>query len=135
MTPTEIALLGFVGLATVLVFLVGLSRVALAVSGKHKGGFAPGGEDVGGFVQRLTRAHANCYENLPIAGGAMLYAIATEQTAVTDPLAFVFLGARLAQSAVHLLSTATPFVLIRLLLFVTQMSIVFWWVLKFFQIA
>ncbi|HBS36295.1 MAG TPA: MAPEG family protein, partial [Parvularcula sp.] len=63
-------------------------------------------DDVEGFGRRLTRAHANCYENLPLAGAVLLYAIATNQTAVTDPLAMIFLGARLAQSLTHLASTS-----------------------------
>ena len=83
-----------------------------------------------GFGQRLTRAHANCFENLPIAGAVLLYAIATGQTAITDDLAMAFLGARLLQSLTHIISTAPPAVLLRFGFFVAQVAILLIWILR-----
>lgn len=57
-----------------------------------------------GFAKRLPRAHANCYENIGVAA-VHLYAIATSQTALTDSLAYAFLGARTAQPIAHLIAT------------------------------
>jgi uncharacterized MAPEG superfamily protein len=131
MTQTAAALLGFTAWTILLVLTLGLTRTAMVVVGKKKANeFNPSGEDLSGFARRLTRAHANCYENLPAAGAVLLYAIATGQSAITDPLALIFLGARIAQSLVHLLSTANFFVLIRFAFFGAQMTILGWWILN-----
>jgi hypothetical protein len=47
------------------------------------------------FMQRLARAHATCIEGLPIFGGLLAIAIMASRTAITDPLAFWLLGARI----------------------------------------
>jgi uncharacterized MAPEG superfamily protein len=136
MSPTAFALLGFAAWTVALVSLLGLYRSGVVMAGKKaSNAFNPSGEDLEGFGRRLTRAHANCYENLPIAGAVLLYAIATQQTAVTDPLAYGFIGARVAQSLVHLVSTSRPAVLVRFLLFVTQIAILTYWLLQLFQIV
>ena len=69
----------------------------------------------------------NCIEGLPIYGGLMLVAAVAGQSAVTDPLAFVFLAARLAQSAIHLASTSNQAVRLRFFAFLVQVLIGFWW--------
>ena len=61
-------------------------------------GFTPNNANLSPFMQRLARAHANCLEGLPISWGLMLVALANGRTPVTDPLAFVLLGARIVQS-------------------------------------
>ena len=61
----------------------------------------------------------------------MLYAIATDQTAITDDLASVLLGARLAQSIVHLVSTNTIAALVRFIFFFVQVCVVGYWIAKF----
>ena len=131
MTLTAIALLGFVALTTALVGMLGVFRVSMAVSGKKADGtFLPSGEDLEGFGKRLTRAHANCFEYLPVAGAVMLYAIAMGQTGITDGLAYAFIGARLAQTLTHLVSISQPAVLIRFGFFIVQNVIVLIWLLK-----
>ena len=131
MTPTVIALLGFVLWTIVLVAFLGLYRVSLVLTGKRASpNFSPDGEDVEGIGRRLTRAHANCYENLPLAGAILLYAIATNQTAITDGFAMFFLGARVLQSVTHLVSTSRNAVTIRFLFYVAQIAILFIWVLR-----
>lgn len=131
MTPSAVALLGFALWTIILVVCLALFRVSLVAAGKKSSaGFSPDGDDVEGFGRRLTRAHANCYENLPLAGAVLLYAIATDQTAVTDPLAMIFLGARLAQSLTHLASTSRPAVTVRFLFYVAQVVILAWWILR-----
>lgn len=131
MTPTAVALLGFAAWTILLVATLGVFRVSLVMTGKKTGpGFNPSGEDLEGFGRRLTRAHANCYENLPIAGAILLYAIATSQTAITDGLAFAFLGARLLQSLTHLVSTSRPAVLVRFAFYIVQNVILVVWILQ-----
>lgn len=130
MTSTAVALLGFAAWTIMMVMLLGLFRTGLVFAGKKKSNeFRATGEDLGSFGYRATRVHANCYENLPVAAAVLLYAIATNQTAITDPLALAFLGLRLAQSAVHLTSTARPMVLIRFAFYIGQNAILIFWIL------
>jgi uncharacterized MAPEG superfamily protein len=131
MTPSAVALLGFSGWTILLVGMLGLFRTGLVFGGKKRANeFRASGEDLQGFGQRLTRAHANCYENLPVAGAVLLYAISTGQTAITDDLAMAFLGARLLQSLTHIISTASPAVLLRFAFFGAQMAILTIWILR-----
>lgn len=130
-TPTALTLLGLAAWIVILVASLGIFRVALALmQGRKANSFSPSGDDVGPFGRRLTRAHANAYEFLPAAGLVLLYAVATGQTAVTDGLAYAFLGARLAQSAIHIVSTANIAVLLRFAAFLVQMVILVIWILK-----
>ena len=131
MTPSAVALLGFAFWTILLVILLAVYRVSMVAAGKKSSSsFSPIGDDVEGFGRRLTRAHANCYENLPLAGAVLLYAIATEQTAVTDGLAMAFLGTRLLQSLTHLASTSRFGVSVRFSFYVVQILILAFWILK-----
>ncbi|MBE0592390.1 MAG: MAPEG family protein, partial [Gemmatimonadales bacterium] len=65
---------------------------------------------------------------LPLFGGLLLVAIATGSTAITDPLAFVLLGARVFQSTVHMLSTSPAAAMIRFGAFAVQLVIAVYWV-------
>ncbi len=131
MSSTEITLLGLVLWGVLLVLSLGALRsMAVLTEGRAANSFDPSGNDLGGLGKRLTRAHANCYEFLPIAGLVLLYAIATEQTAVTNGLAFVFFGARIAQSLVHMISTSSTFVLVRFGFFGIQLVILIFWLLS-----
>ena len=128
MSATSAVLLGYVAWTIVLVLSVGIYRsVLVAAAGRAANSFSAAGDDLPGLGQRLTRAHANCYENLPLAGAVLLYAIATGQTALTDGLAYAFIGARLAQSVVHILSTSRAFVLIRFGFYAVQIVILIVW--------
>ncbi len=130
MTPTALALLGFALWTILMVVLLGFTRTGLVFAGKKKANeFRATGEDLGSFGYRVTRVHANCYENLPVAASVLLYAIATTQTAITDDLALIFVSLRLAQSVVHLLSTAPVMVTIRFALFIAQNAILVYWIL------
>ena len=131
MTPTAVALLGFAAWTVLMVMLLGFTRTGLVFSGRKKSNdFRASGEDLGSFGYRVTRVHANCYENLPAAATVMLYAIATNQTAITDPFALAFIALRLAQSVTHLLSTAQPMVMIRFSFYIAQNAILIYWVLS-----
>lgn len=128
MSATATALFAYVVWTIVLVMGVGIYRsVLVATAGRAANSFSPSGEDLDGFGRRLTRAHANCYENLPLAAAVLLYAVATGQTAATDGLAYAFIGARIAQSVVHLMSTSRAFVLIRFGFYGVQIVILIVW--------
>lgn len=86
------------------------------------------GGNLGAFGLRMTRSHANALENLALAVGLMLLAIATGHTDITDKLAMIVLyAARVGQSLVHMASTAPAMVMIRATLFSVQMLIFAYW--------
>ena len=126
---TGTALLLFASWSMVLLVGIALYRSWVSMTaGKALNSFTAAGTDLPGFGQRLTRAHANTYEFLPIAGAVMLFAIATDQSTITDDLAGVLIGARLAQSIVHLVSTNTIAVLLRFTFFLVQVCVVGYWI-------
>ncbi len=131
MSPTLVALTAFVAWALLLLVLMEAMRTVKVVSGEvAPNGFTPDNANLSPFMQRLARAHANCVEGLPIFGGLMVVAIVAGQTALTDPLALVFLAARIGQSLVHLASAASAAVTLRFTLFAVQMGIGAIWSLR-----
>jgi uncharacterized MAPEG superfamily protein len=131
MSPSLVALCLFAAWTTLLVFSLAMYRVSVtARTGKAVNSFAPSGTDVDPFGQRLTRAHLNCLELLPVVGAVILSAAVAGRSEVTDGLAMPLLYARLAQSAVHIASTSPPAVLVRATLFVVQLVILAIWIVK-----
>ena len=134
MTPTATVLLAYASWFIFLLLCLAFVRTSLVLQGKRaSNSFAPSGDDMEGFAKRLTRAHANCYENMGLVAAVLLYAIATNQTALTDSLAYLFLGARLGQSVAHLISTNRLFVFLRFAFFVVQILILIYWLLRLFH--
>ncbi len=132
MSHSVYALLGLASWHIVVLLLLAGSRVYISISsGKEANTFAPDGSDVSGLAQRLVRVHANCYENIPLFLVLLLFAIATEQTAITDDGALILLGARIAQSVVHLVSTSLAAVSLRFVFFVVQVLTVVCWLIRF----
>lgn len=137
LTATAMALLGLVAWPLLLMFLIVNQRGLLVLSGKMAvNAFNPDGSNTPGeLAKRLVRVHTNCLENLPLQAALLLYAIASAQTAVTEPLALALLGARLAQGVVHLISTRPLFVWLRFAAFFVQLAILAWWLLQFAGLA
>ena len=79
------------------------------------------------FLQRLSRAHANCYESFPIIGGLLIVALLTNRAAVTDGLALWLFGARVVQSTIHMVSTSVLATNLRFAAFAVQMIICIYW--------
>ena len=126
MSATAYSLVGFISWALMLLIVMEVIRTYLVVSGRvPANGFAPDNRYLSPFMQRLARAHANCIEGLPIFGG--LLGVATSRTALTDPLAYELLGARLVQSVIHLVSTSQIAVSLRFTAFAIQMAIGAYW--------
>lgn len=129
MSATAMALLGYAAWSLLLVTAIGLLRVSAFLSGRATSNrFAVDGSDIGPFAERLSRAHANCYESLPAFAAIALVALATGSQAITDPLALWLLAARVAQSVVHLVSTASMAINVRFAFFLVQLLIQAWWV-------
>lgn len=93
-------------------------------------GFVPDNANLSPFMQRLARAHANCLEGLPIFAGLLIVALLTDRAAVTDPLAYVLLAARLVQSVIHLASLSPQAVTFRFMAFAVQMGIAVYWAFR-----
>lgn len=132
LSPSAFALLGLVAWTVLLVLLVVNQRGLLVMSGRMKvNAFAADGSTTpGAFGQRVVRAHANCVENVPLFCAVLLYAMVTQQTLITDPLAPALLVARIVQSLVHLLSTSALAVWVRFAAFFVQLIILIWWLLR-----
>ena len=114
---------------TILMALVMVNhRVFYVLSGRRKiNTFPPDGAGVSAFQARAARAHANCYENLPIFASLVLGAAAAGKGAVTDSLAMYAFYARVVQSSVHLMSTSEAAVMIRATFWTAQVVIMLSW--------
>jgi uncharacterized MAPEG superfamily protein len=131
MSPTLIALTGFLSWSLFLLVLMEVVRSKLVIArAVPANGFVPDNSNLSPFMQRLARAHANCVEGLPIFGGLMIVATLSGRFAVTDSLAYVFLGARIAQSLVHLSSGSSAAVIVRFSAFSVQMAIGVYWAFR-----
>jgi uncharacterized MAPEG superfamily protein len=127
-THSTVALTGFIAWALLLLVVMELIRTQLVLRGKvPANGFTPDNAGLSPFMHRLARAHANCVEGLPVFGGLLLVSIVTERTAMTDPLAYVFLACRVFQSLVHLTSLSATAVSLRFTAFACQMAIGLYW--------
>lgn len=128
MNTTLTALAGFIAWTLFLLVLMEIIRSKLVVTkAMPANGFQPDNSNLTPFMQRLARAHANCLEGLPIFGGLMLVAVVAGQSAVTDPLAYTLLGARVLQSIIHLASLSVAAVTARFVAFTVQMGIAVYW--------
>lgn len=133
MSPSLLALLGFIAWTLLLLVIMETIRSRLVLTGAvAANGFQPDNANLSPFMQRLARAHANCLEGLPVFGGLLLLAAVAGRTAVTDPLAWVLLGARVVQSLIHLASTTPAAVTARFTAFAVQMGIAVYWVVRLY---
>lgn len=135
-SQSAIALTAFIAWTLLLLILMEAIRSQLVLRGKvPANGFTPDNAGQSPFMQRLARSHANCLEGLPIFGGLLLIAIATDHTSITDPLAYLFLGARVFQSLVHLASVSSAAVTLRFVAFAVQMAIGLYWASRLLAVA
>jgi uncharacterized MAPEG superfamily protein len=130
MSASAVCLFGLIGWTIVLTFLLIGVRLKPIFGGTVL--FDQDGSDLPGFAQRVTRAHGNSLEWLTIPAALIVYGVATGQSAVTDGLAMIVLGARLGQSIVHMISVSVPAVLVRATLFTVQVVIWIIWTLGFY---
>ena len=128
MNATLLALTGFVTWTLLLLVLMESLRSRLVLlRAVPSNGFQPDNGNLSPFMQRLARAHANCLEGLPVFGGLLVIASLSGQTAITDPLALLLLGARVVQSLIHLASLSVMAVNLRFTAFAVQVLIALYW--------
>ena len=130
-SPSLIALTLFVAWALVLMALMEVIRSNLVLQKTVLANeFRPDNANLSPFMQRLARAHANCIENIPVLGGLLLIAIVGGREHVTDPLAYVLVAARFAQTLIHLASSSSLAVTLRFVAFIVQVMIGLYWSFK-----
>ncbi len=135
MNPTLFALTGFVAWSLLLLVLMEVIRSKLVLTKEiAANGFTPDNANLSPFMQRLARAHANCIEGLPIFGGLLLIASLTDRASTTDPLAHLFLTARVLQSVIHLSSLSALAVTLRFSAFAIQMAIGIYWSVRLLMV-
>src|SRR5690349_4884462 len=126
-----LSFLGFLSWTLALLLLMEVIRSKLVITGEvAANGFTPTNAGQSPFMQRLARAHANCLEGLPLFGGFMLLAVVAGKSHITDPLAYVVLVARIAQSIIHLASASPAAVTMQFLAFVVQLGIAVYWAFR-----
>ena len=131
MNSTLTALCGFIAWSLFLLVLMEAIRSKLVLTkAVAPNGFPPDNSNLSPFMQRLARAHANCVEGLPIFGGLMLVAVLAGKSSITDPLAYLFLCARVLQSVIHLSSLSAVAVTLRFSAFAVQMGIGVYWAFR-----
>lgn len=133
MTPAICALLGFAALTAVLAFGYVGYRIFLVLTFKTAANSwtrnAATWQDPP-IVTRFQHAHLNCVENLPLFAAVVLAAFATGQLALVDELAMVYLYLRAGQSLVHVIGASPGLVFLRANLWVGQMALIGYWILK-----
>lgn len=128
MNATIIAVIAYIAWTMLLLLALAIYRSVSNKKNKRTSlKFDPSGSDVSDFGQRLTRAHANCYESAIFVVAPMLLALASNSAAITNGLALIVIVARIAQSCVHLVSTINIAITIRFVLFLVQFAISGFW--------
>ena len=126
----------YAGWILVLLLAIAGWRTVLTLTGQRPANqFLVDGTDISPLAHRLSRAHANCYEHIPIAAGLLVAAEVSGHAAVTDPWAMGLVAARIAQSLVHIASTSVPAVVVRFGFFSLQLAIEAWWLIQLVQIG
>jgi len=128
MNPALVALAGFAGWTLLLLLTVANLRVANFFTGKKAiNAFSPTGEDLPGFGQRVTRAHLNCTENLPVFAALVVAAGLSGQFSIMEGTVMYVLYARIGQSVAHMISTAALVVWVRATFFFVQILLMAWY--------
>lgn len=129
LSPTLYALTGFAGWTLVLMLVMTTNRVLNSFGGPKipMNKFSATGEDLPGFGQRVTRAHLNCLENLPVFAALVVATVLSGQFGVMEGTAMYVLYARIAQSVVHMISASLPMVLVRGSFFFVQVVLMGWY--------
>ena len=120
MTPMT-ALLAFTAWTLFLVVLVLLYRGPRILTGTPITAWTRGDSMTDpGIIKRITDAHLNCLENLPIFAVLVLAAASTGKLAVVAPFAAYVFYARIGQSVVHMIGIQPLLVTVRATFWVIQ---------------
>ena len=113
----------------VLIFTVGTYRWGLIFAGRVQvNEFRADQIEGADRYRRAMRAHLNCLENLPIYGAIVLVIVVSgAQSSTLDRLALILIGARIAQTLIHVSWEQTNLVAyLRFGFFLVQLICMFW---------
>jgi uncharacterized MAPEG superfamily protein len=113
----------------VLMMTVGIYRWSMIFTGRAGvTDFSADGDEGAPLYRRAMRAHLNCLESLPVYGAIVLAIVVSGAGSSTlDTLALVLIGARIAQTLVHVLFVQGSFIsYLRFGLFFTQLICMLW---------
>lgn len=132
MTPSLTALAAYLGW-TLLLLGVGVAyRSFMVLSTQRKADAWTRGRDPEDMplFKRVADAFSNCLETAPLFIGVILIAYASDQSAVTDGLAMLFVAARVVQSVSHAISVHHLMIFfVRFPAFLLQVVLLAWWLL------
>jgi uncharacterized MAPEG superfamily protein len=119
-----LCLVAFALWPVVLVLGIGAFRVPQVLMGKAAANSFPSGTPHGGDLYwRLNRAHMNALESLPVFAALVLTAVVSQTvTPSFERLAMITVGARVAQSIVHVSGNSNMHVNVRFTFFVVQLA-------------
>jgi hypothetical protein len=132
MTTSLVAMAAYIGWVLLLLLAVIAYRGFMVMSAQRKADAWTRGGDIqdGPLFKRISDALSNSLETAPLFIGIMLLAQVTDQTAVTDGMAMVYVGARALQSVSHLISVHHLMIfLVRFPAFLVQVALLVWWLL------
>jgi uncharacterized MAPEG superfamily protein len=133
MNSLNLALIIFPLVTLLLVItIINLRGLQIFFKGRQVNSFTADGSDLSPMAQRLSRAHANCVENLPIFLAIVFASHLLEKNSLLLPLAGYFITARLIQVIVHICSTSQIAVWLRFLSYLAQIVIQVYWVVILF---
>ena len=113
----------------VLMMTVGIYRWGMIFTGRAKvTDFSADGGEGSPLYHRAMRAHLNCLESLPVYGAIVLVIVVTGASNSTlDTLALVLIGARIAQTLIHVSTVQTAVIAyVRFCFFFTQLICMLW---------
>jgi len=121
MTESLYCLVAFAAWACLLVTAIACARTFQVLTGKKRANEFPGGVQHGGDMYwRLNRAQVNTVENLPIFATLVLTAHLLHVDVTL--LAKIVIGARVAQSLIHISSGGVMAVTLRFTAYVIQVA-------------
>jgi len=113
MTIPVWVLLGFaVWTMLVLMMTVGIYRWGMIFTGRAQvTDFSADGNEGSPLYRRAMRAHLNCLESLPVYGAIVVAVVVSgADGSMLDTLAVILIGARIAQTLVHVSTVQTSFI-------------------------
>jgi hypothetical protein len=133
MTTSLMAMAAYIGWVLLLLLAVIAYRGFMVISVQRKADAWTRGGDIqdSPLFKRIHDALINSLETAPLFVGVIVLAQVSDQQAVTDGMAMVYVGARVLQSVAHLISVHHLMIfLVRFPAFLVQVALLVWWLLS-----
>ncbi|MBX2835069.1 MAG: MAPEG family protein [Micavibrio sp.] len=130
MPHAYLALLLFALLFFVLLFAMLFVRIKAVRAGVNPADFTPGNENLSAFAKRVSRAHANCYENIGFFAAIVMVTALTDNLEIMQGSALAFIAARFVQTSAHLISGAGLWLRMKGIFYAVQVFLQLYWIIK-----